>query len=344
MKKLSKKVKKNLLKIVSLIIITQALIPFIDINIFHSFKNWLFCVVYGVFIGLTMSYGHEIKGRFIDKRLPWLQSPIKSAIISFITGTMLTLALMTFINVLLFLLLRIPIGQFMNHNMYSLRIAFIMYLIVAFISHTGSFYIQWKNLAVEQEKQKTESLKLRFEALRNHVNPHFLFNSLNTLTHLIDIDKDKAIEFTNLLSENYRFIIDTKDKDLVSLTEEMAFVNSYLRLQNIRYGELVDVKNRMSNNESFQVIPVSVQMIIENIFKHNIISKESKIVIEIWIENEFLYVTNNINSKNLIDDRAPTGLANILARYKYLSNRECVFGIDGNNFVVALPLLKDINA
>jgi sensor histidine kinase YesM len=336
---MNKNIKSFLIKVVVMFFITQALIPFIDIRIFKSFTNWMFCNIYGIAIGLTMSYGHDLKGKYIEKRLAWLQSPIKSAIISFVTGTLLTISLMSLINVVLFFIMHIPLNQFMQHNWYSIKIAFIMYISIAFVAHAAAFYVKWKNLAIEQEKQKTESLKLRFEALRNHVNPHFLFNSLSTLTHLIEVDKDKAIDFTNHLSETYRYIIDTKEKELVSLDEEMLFVDSYLRLQNIRYGQLVEVHNRIKKNDIYQVIPVSVQMLIENVFKHTIISKDSKVTIELWIENDFLYVKNNINAKNNNDDRIPTGLANIRARYEYLTNRECVFGKQDNYFVVALPLL-----
>jgi sensor histidine kinase YesM len=337
---MNKNVKALLRKIVMMFFITQAVIPFIEIKIFRSFNDWLFCVVYGIAIGLTMSYGHDIKGKYIEKRLPWLQSPIKSAIISFVTGTSLTIFLMTILNVILFFIMHIPVNQFMQTNWFSIKIAFIMYISIAFIAHAISFYIQWKNLAVEQEKQKTESLKLRFEALRNHVNPHFLFNSLSTLTHLIETDKDKAIAFTNHLSETYRYIIDTKDKELVSLNEEMAFVESYLQLQSIRYGQLVQIKNSIIEDNRYQVIPVSVQMLIENVFKHTIISKDSIITIELYIENDSLFVKNNLNSKPNSDERTPTGLANIRARYEYLSNRHCQFGEQGGSFVVALPLIQ----
>ena|ERR1035437_7793677 len=321
--------------------LSQALILFLGVNINNSLKNWLFWSIYGVLIGITMSLGHSYKGKYIDRRLSWLHSPLKSAIISFVTGTMLTVILMTIINVVLFYIMHIfPFTQFEEFNWISLKIAFVIYLILAFISYTGVFYIKWKNLAVEQEKQKTEALRLRFEALRNHVNPHFLFNSLNTLTHLIEIDKDKAIAFTNHLSETYRYILETKDKDLISLNEEMAFVESYLQLQSIRYGKLVQIKNSIIRDNRYQVIPVSVQMLIENIFKHTIISKESIITIELYIENDSLFVKNNLNPKPNSDERTQTGLANIRARYEYLSNRHCQFGEQGGSFVVALPLIQ----
>jgi len=340
---MKKKLIRVLLQILTMIALTQLLNLIVTMYDFRSIGDVTIGTLFGITIGMVMMYGHRYIGKIIRKHTSWLQSPVKTILITVVSGALFTIVATVALNFILFvLILQVPFEQFSRPNWFSLKIAFGIYLFSMIIAHTIVFYVKWKNLAIEQEKQKTESLKLRFEALRNHVNPHFLFNSLSTLTHLIEIDKDKAIEFTNLLSENYRFIIDTKDKDLVSLSEEMAFVDSYLRLQSIRYGELVEVQNRITNNSSFQVIPVSVQMLIENIFKHNVISKESKIVIELWIENEFLYVKNNVNLKNDIEDRTPTGLANIRARYEYLSNRECVFGKQGDDFVVAIPLLKKL--
>lgn len=310
---------------------------------FHSFANWLYGTIYGIAIGYILMKGNTFIAKKLDIHFPWLNVPIKRFLAIMFLGSIFSSLVVIIINFVYYVLIfKTSILIYKSATNYSLITTLLIYIIVSVIIFTITFYNKWKNLAIEQERQKTESLKLRFEALRNHVNPHFLFNSLSTLTHLIEIDKDKAIEFTNLLSENYRFIIDTKDKDLVSLNEEMSFVDSYLRLQSIRYGKLVEVQNRITNNDSFQVIPVSVQMLIENVFKHNVISKDSKIVIELWVENGYLFVKNNINAKNDSDDRTPTGLANIRARYEYLSNHECVFGKQGNDFVVALPLLKKI--
>jgi sensor histidine kinase YesM len=340
---MKKKIIKVLLQILAMIVLTQLLNFVLYMYDFRSILDVIAGTSFGVSIGMVMIYGHRYIGKEIHKHTSWLQSPVKTILITVASGALFTFVATVVLNFIFFvLILHVPFDHFSRPNWYGIKLAFWLYLISMIITHTILFYMRWKNVAIEQEKQKTESLKLRFEALRNHVNPHFLFNSLSTLTHLIEVDKDKAIEFTNHLSETYRYIVETKEKDLVLLDEEMAFVASYLRLQSIRYGQQVEVSNSIEQSDSFQVIPVSVQMLIENIFKHNVISKESKISIELWIENDFLYVKNNSNPKNDSEDRTPTGLANIRARYKYLSNRECVFGKQGDDFVVAIPLLKKL--
>ncbi|MBK8808186.1 MAG: histidine kinase [Bacteroidales bacterium] len=336
---------KKILKYSALsFILTQFIILYINVQIFHSFSSWLFGTVFGLTIGISMVGGQYFIKKHIKKRFPLLQNPIKNILLHFTIGTIYTIIVILLLNYIAWVLIfNVPYEQFIQSNWVSIKIAIIMYFGISLFVYSFIFYKNWRDLAMEQEKQRTESLRLRFEALRNHVNPHFLFNSLSSLTHLIEIDKDKAISFTNHLAETYRYIIEHKDTDLVTLDEEMNFVQSYLRLQGIRYGELIQINNRVVDNQNtYFVIPVSVQMLIENIFKHNEISRSSKIVIEIWIENDYLYIKNNINTKSEDLDRTPTGLANIRSRYEYLSNRICIFGAQENNFIVALPLLTSV--
>ncbi|MFQ3579023.1 MAG: histidine kinase [Bacteroidales bacterium] len=325
--------------------ITQFVMVYTDVNIFHSLRSWIIGTLYGLFTGMLMIIGHPYITKNINKRVSLLQSPIKSLILHFGIGTIYTILVLCFVNYITWVLIfNVSIQHFIETNWYSIRFGIIVYLIVSFVIYFIIFYKKWKDAAMEQEKQKTESLRLRFEALRTYVNPHFLFNSLSTLTHLIDIDKEKAKLFTHLLSHTYRYIIDNKDKDLVPLDEEIHFTNSYLQLQKIRYGDLITVYNSIPLYSNFEVIPVSVQMLIENVFKHNEISQNSKITIELWIENEYLYVKNNLSPKNNTEDRSPAGgLANIMQRYRYLTNRPCSAQIEDNFFVVMLPLVSTSN-
>jgi LytS/YehU family sensor histidine kinase len=215
-----------------------------------------------------------------------------------------------------------------------------MYASISFVVHTIIFYSQWKNSVLEQEKQKHETLRLQFESLRNHVNPHFLFNSLTTLTQLISIDPEKAIDFTSSMSDIFRNILENKDKDLVLVSEEMSLVDSYLHLQSIRFGNNVDVQNRITDADLWMVIPVSIQMLIENVFKHNIISKDNHITIELWVENGYLYVRNNLIEKRKKTDRTPTGLANIRNRYEFLAKKPCLLEKTAEYFTIGLPLIQ----
>lgn len=330
------------LEILGMLVLTQLLNLVIHVYDFTNLPALAVGSAYGVAIGMTMTYGHRYIQRIINRHISWLDAPVRSILITVVSGAIFTLVAMLILNYIVWgLIFDVPIGQLYDNNWFSIKIAIVMYLLSSFAVKTIQFYMRWKDLAIEQEKLKLESLKLRFEALRSHVNPHFLFNSLSTLIQLIECDKDKAVRFTELLAETYRYIVDTKDSDLVPLDEEMDFVNAYLQLQSIRFGGLFTVENRIVPGTKYLVIPVSVQMLIENIFKHNVISRQSHIVVTLWIENDYIHINNTFRPRDTAEDRTPTGLANIRSRYEYLSGRHCIFGPKENEFTVALPLLTN---
>jgi len=337
----NKKIKKFLFQTLGMLLVTQAVMYYMDPKIFTTFKSWASGSLFGTLMGTVMAWESRVIAHTIRKKFSWLKNPLKTALLVFTTGTICTLTTVFVFNyVFLVLIFNVPFESFMTSNLYAIKLAIIMYVFGSFIAHAIVFYFQWKKLAVEQEKQKTETLRLQFEALKTQVNPHFLFNSLNTLVQLIETDKDKAIDFINCLSESYRYIIDKNSEDLVPLVDEMAFVESYLRLQAIRYGSLVEIRNLIQSTEGFMVIPVSIQMLVENVFKHNIISRESNIQIEMWIDANYFHIKNYLNLKPNIDERTPTGLANIRARYEYLTGKTCIFEVRDQEFVVAIPLIK----
>lgn len=341
MKVENKKIKKFLFQTLGMLFITQAVMYYMDPQIFTTFKSWASGSIFGILMGTVMAWESRVIAHSIRKKFSWLKNPLKIALLIFITGTLATLLTVFIFNyVFLVLIFNVPFESFMKPNWSAIKLALVMYLAGSFIAHAIVFYIKWRNIAIEHEKQKNERLRLQFEALKTQVNPHFLFNSLNTLVQLIETDKDKAIDFINCLSESYRYIIDKNSEDLVPLVDEMAFVESYLRLQAIRYGQMVSITNFIHSVEGFTVIPVSIQMLVENVFKHNIISRESNIQIEMWIEANYFHIKNYLNLKPNIDERTPTGLANIRARYEYLTGKTCIFEVRGREFVVAIPLIK----
>jgi LytS/YehU family sensor histidine kinase len=205
--------------------------------------------------------------------------------------------------------------------------------------HAVVFFINWKKMVLNEEALKREKLALQYESLKNQVNPHFLFNSLNVLTSLVYKDADMAARFIKQLSEVYRYVLDQKDKELVTLDDEMEFVNNFISLQKIRFDNSVAISINVPSNTKWMVIPLSIQMLVENAFKHNIASDENPLNIIIFVENDYISIKNNIQRKNVIKDSSNIGLANIKARYDFLSNKPCEIIDDGQNFIVELPLI-----
>ncbi len=201
---------------------------------------------------------------------------------------------------------------------------------------------QWKKSLLETEKLKRKNTQSQFESLKNQVNPHFLFNSLNALSSLVQTDQNKAEEFIDEFAKIYRYVLDMKDKYLVPLTEEYQFIKSFIFLHKIRFGEnlCVDIQIEKDQFDSF-IPPLSLQELIENAIKHNIVSKENPLHITIFIEKDHLVVKNNIQPRLQDIPSTKTGHKNLIDRYRMLSSREPIFLKTEQHYIVQLPLIKE---
>lgn len=191
-------------------------------------------------------------------------------------------------------------------------------------------------------KVQKENLQSQFEVLKQQVNPHFLFNSLNVLTSLIKIDPDLAESFTERLSKVYRYVLENKEKDLVSLSTELEFLNSYLFLLEIRFMKKLVIEIKIDKSYSdYQILPIAIQLIIENAIKHNTFSKAQPLKIEIFVdEQQQLNIINNLNVRETKLVSTGVGLENINRRYALVSDQKPEFIKTSEQFIAKLPLLK----
>lgn len=191
-------------------------------------------------------------------------------------------------------------------------------------------------------KLQKENLQSQFEVLKQQVNPHFLFNSLNVLTSLIKVDPDLAETFTERLSKVYRYVLENKDKDLVTLHTEMIFLRAYVFLIDIRFQGKVFVNfNLKEETVEGYVVPLALQLLIENAIKHNTFSKRNPLLIEVFIdENNFLNIVNNLQNRETHMISTGVGLVNINKRYALLSEEEPVFELTDTHFIAKIPLIK----
>ena len=190
------------------------------------------------------------------------------------------------------------------------------------------------------ELQKA-NLQSQFEVLKQQVNPHFLFNSLNVLVSLIKVDPDLAESFTEKLSKVYRYVLENKEKDIVPLSTELDFINSYIYLLNIRFAGKIFVETDTSEARSdMMILPMALQILIENAIKHNTFSKANPLHIKISLaKNGFITVSNNMQTRETQIKSTGVGLTNILNRYKLISDKEPVFERTGTEFIARIPLL-----
>lgn len=205
-------------------------------------------------------------------------------------------------------------------------------------------YIKSREAALKKmERLRQEKIQFQFEVLRNQVNPHFLFNSFNTLISTIEDDPKLAVEYAEQLSDFFRNIVNYRDKDIISLQEETDLLQTYFFLQQKRHGNNITLMNRLTEQQKTQYMipPLTLQLLIENAIKHNAVSKETKLIISLDInEEEYLQVKNNIHTRISKQEGAGMGLQNIVNRYNLLTSKKVKISQDENYFIVSLPLLK----
>lgn len=195
---------------------------------------------------------------------------------------------------------------------------------------------------INKEQLERARAEAELEALKNQVDPHFIFNSLNTLSHLIDENPAKAKEFNDSLADVYRYILQNKVRDLVLLREEIAFLKHYFSLVNIRFENAVVMNLIVEDGlaEQYLVPPISLQLLVENAIKHNEFSEDAPLQIDIVLKDELIVVSNNLHKKILRKPSSQTGLRNLSERYKLITNKDIVVEIEENKFLVYLPILK----
>lgn len=195
---------------------------------------------------------------------------------------------------------------------------------------------------VENETLRAENLTSRYEALKTQMDPHFLFNSLNTLKSLIDIDSNKAEDFVHQLSSVLRYTL--KNEEVVTLAKELDCVRSYCQMMKIRYGDNLIFDHHIDHDayDNYYVLPLSIQGLIENAIKHNVISSKQPLTVHIQTDGDnHLIISNEIHPKIGKEEGSGIGLANLAERYRIKWNENVEIFDDGKNFTVTLPLKQN---
>ena len=195
-----------------------------------------------------------------------------------------------------------------------------------------------KTIAVENESLRTENILTRFEALKSQLDPHFLFNSLNTLQSLITLDTEKAENYIQQLSSVLRYTL--QNKEVLSLYEELKCVHAYCEMMQIRYGENLKFEFKIDEKyNNYSVLPLSLQSLIENSVKHNVISSKQPLIVTVATCDDCVSVSNPIQAKTQPEESNGIGLANLSERYRLKWNKNVEITNDGNTFCVKLPLI-----
>jgi ligand-binding sensor domain-containing protein len=216
-------------------------------------------------------------------------------------------------------------------------------LIILLIAVLLYWYIKSRELNLKKmQKLEQEKIQFQFQVLRNQVNPHFLFNSFNTLISFIEDDPAMAVDYVENLSSFFRNIVNYRDQDVISLAEEVGILKTYFYLQQKRHGQNLVLNISISEAEKRLIFipPLTLQLLIENAIKHNAVSKETPLQIQVYLEKDKLVIKNNINPKITREPGTGTGLQNIVKRYNLLSGENVSVQNDGISFTVILPVLN----
>jgi two-component system, LytTR family, sensor kinase len=202
------------------------------------------------------------------------------------------------------------------------------------------FYILWHKSSKKEQKLIEENLKYRYNTLKSQVNPHFLFNSLNILSELVYIDAKKSDNYIQTLSSIYRYVLENEENDLIDLEKEIEFVKQYFSLQQVRDEDKILLDINIDEPKGIKIIPVSLQLLVENAVKHNAMSNEVPLKITIFLNNDSIVVSNPIHKKNILENSTQIGLSNLKDRSRIIMGIEPEISTENNYFTVKLPIRK----
>lgn len=308
----------------------------------NNISNILLNVLYGTIIGMTIAIGSGVITRRVFRKDTVYENPTKYFVLAVIAVMGFIAIDVIVVNYLWFAITQgVTFSQLFGHKygVYAMSseliIGTLIYL-VALARYFASDLQRYYTRVVEVESQLS---KYRYETLKNQLNPHFLFNALNTLSGLIYIDQDKADEFTNRLSKLYRYVLDVQKVEVVPIETEMNLVNDFLYLNNIRFNDQIKTTISIDHPDGF-LVPMSLQLLLENAIKHNTISAVQPLLIEIKTEGSMILVKNNIQLKLEKEPSHELGISNLRERYAALTDEKVQIEESATHFTVRIPILQ----
>ena len=339
-------IKKTALNLLYINIIVSLFIFLIDPGekTFERYSvTFLISGMYTFFIGL----GNGFLNDYLDSKFSWTDETRKRTIAAIVGTLMMNVALVYFCNYLNFIVIQGKNPEkFFNGEMNFINWFFINFAImISAIGHARGFMAAWKNSTkkeVVEQKLIAKSANAQFESLKNQLDPHFLFNSLNVLDSLIEENPVQAQRFTNSMSKIYRYVLEQKDKELVSVEEEIDFAKTYCELLKTRFEDAVTFEFNISEEDKKGfVVPLSLQLLLENSIKHNFATSSKPLNIKIFTEKGNLIIENNLQTRELPNTSTGVGLANIVSRYNLLTERNVFVEKSEAFFRVKLPILTE---
>ena len=304
----------------------------------HLKLMFLYTMLYTLALHLTNTYlfitldKFFVNERFSKKRI----------LVGFVSSFILSLFVIFLLRLFISILIEKQSLSFFiaNDNASDYFVASVFTFVVLLIVHLVYLYKGYQENRVKEQKIIAGTANAKFESLKNQIDPHFLFNSLNVLSSLIEENPENAQRFTTSLSKIYRYVLEQKDKELVSVEEELAFAKTYMNLLKMRFENSLfyELPSTIPNPEA-KVVPLSLQLLLENTVKHNVVSEQRPLHIRIFLEGGYLAIQNDYQKKEVLQERKGVGLQNIINRYGIITNRKVLIEQNEQTFTVKIPVL-----
>lgn len=306
-----------------------------------SLSDFFFAFGWAFAICITQWLGHGYIFHYLDKTIDWIEAPVKRALWGLFALIVYSSVSFYLIKYLFFYA---ATGRFptitwvwlIGNVAVPVGISFIITLVFTAIS----FFNAWKKSTIKAQQLNTEMLTYKYEVLRNQINPHFLFNSFNVLSDLVYEDQQAAVNFIQQLSKLFRYVLDSRDKDLVPLSDEIDFVNSFAFLLTTRFQSKLSFDIQIDCRPDEYIVPVSIQMLIENAVKHNEVSEAYPLSITIRKTNDYVEVINTLKIKYNKAERTQTGIKNLHQQFAFFTEKPLIIEKTDSTYVVRLPIIK----
>ncbi len=304
----------------------------------HFFARLLRGVMLSFIAGYLIVYPDLLLIKYLNVKIPWGSGTRLRILVQILFTMIIAIAVSSAITFLADWVSPYT-EDFWNVIFYNSLMYCVVNVLVMSVMEAWLYYNESKQAKEIAEDLQKELSQIKFEVLKSQINPHFLFNSLNVLSSLINKDTPKAQQFIDEFSHIYRYVLETIEQPVSCLRKELDFMQSYLFLQQIRYGDTLryDVSISSSNLKKY-LPPLSLQVVLENAIKHNVINESKPLKISIYTEGDFLIVQNNIQLK-ISGTSTGLGLKNLTKRYALISDQKPIFHIQDNYYIAKLPLI-----
>ncbi|HCT29265.1 MAG TPA: hypothetical protein DIW31_00680 [Bacteroidales bacterium] len=311
-------------------------------KIFTNFSHYAYSILYGALLGWTIWKGNQLLGLYFDYKMPWEKNPTKTFIYRIAGSIIFSSIDIVIVSYLIYTYIyKINVFDDIKPLINYALVAFVIAMLITTIIYLYHFFISWRESLIQKENYKRDVLLMQYETLKSYVNPHFLFNSLSVLSSLVEKDSQKSQQFIKQLSDIYRYVLEQKDKEIVPLNVEFNFIKSFIELHRIRHGESLKVNINVDNFEGY-IIPLSLQILIENALKHNIISEDEPLSISVNRDADYIVVQNNLQVRKVISDSGGIGLETIKKRYELISSIPLIIENGDGFFTVKLPIINNL--